>query len=39
MKLTEQDYKDAAGLLGVDVAAIKAVTEVESAGSGFLPSG
>lgn len=39
MKLTDQDYRDAANLLGVDVATIKAVTEVESSGSGFLPSG
>ena len=37
--LTELDYKDAANLLGVNVAAIKAVAEVEAAGSGFLPDG
>lgn len=39
LKLTEQDYKDASELLGVDTATIKAVTDVESAGSGFLPFG
>lgn len=37
--LTEQDYKDAAKLLKADVAAVKAVAEVESAGSGFLANG
>lgn len=37
--LTEKDYKKAANLLDVDVATIKAVAEVESAGSGFLPNG
>lgn len=39
MKLTERDYQEAASLLGVDVPTIKAVTEVESSGEGFLPSG
>lgn len=37
--LTEQDYINAANDLGCEVAAIKAVAEVESRGSGFLPSG
>lgn len=37
--LTEKDIKAAARKLGVQVAAIKAVTEVESKESGFLPSG
>lgn len=37
--LTEKDIKAAARKLGVKVAAIKAVTEVESRESGFLPSG
>lgn len=39
MTLTEQNYKDAAMDLGVEVEAIKAVAEVESTGSGFLPNG
>ncbi|SDE20279.1 N-acetylmuramidase family protein [Niabella drilacis] len=34
--LTQQDYKEAARLLGCEVAAITAVAEVESAGAGFL---
>ena len=38
-RLTEQDYVDAASILGVELAAVKAVCEVESRGSGFLPSG
>lgn len=38
-ELTEQNYKDAAFDLGVEVAALKAVAEVESAGNGFLPNG
>ncbi len=38
-EITEQDYRDVAGELGVDVAAIKAVAEVESMGAGFLSSG
>ena len=38
-KLTEQDFKDAARSLNCEVAVIKAVAEVESAGNGFLSSG
>ena len=37
--LTEQDYINAAKELNCEVAAIKAVAEVESKGEGFLPSG
>lgn len=37
--LTEQGYIDAAKELGCEVAAIKAVAEVESRGLGFLPTG
>ena len=37
--ITEQDYQNAAQSLGCDVAAIKAVAEVESCGSGFLKDG
>jgi hypothetical protein len=37
--LTEQDFTDAAGQLGCDVAAVKAVCEVEAPRGGFLPSG
>jgi hypothetical protein len=37
--LTEQDYEKAAKLLKCDVAAIKAVAEVESSGAGFLKDG
>lgn len=37
--LTEIDYKQAASLLSVEPACIKAVTKVESRGSGFLSSG
>jgi hypothetical protein len=37
--LTEADYIAAAARLGCDVAAIKAVAHVESAGRGFLPDG
>ena len=37
--LTEQDYKEAAEKLGTEIAIIKAVAEVESAGSGFLYNG
>lgn len=37
--LSEDDLKYAARQLGVQLAAIKAVTEVESKESGFLPSG
>ncbi|USD34642.1 MULTISPECIES: N-acetylmuramidase family protein [Vibrio] len=37
--LTDEDYHDAAESLGCEVAAIKAVSEVESSGSGFFESG
>lgn len=37
--LTDKDYKDAARALDAEVAAVEAVAEVESAGSGFLQSG
>ncbi|QJW91753.1 N-acetylmuramidase family protein [Spirosoma taeanense] len=37
--LTEQDYRQAAQSLNTEVAVIKAVTEVESNGRGFLPDG
>ncbi len=37
--LTEKDFERAADFLDCEVAAVKAVTEVESAGAGFLPSG
>jgi hypothetical protein len=37
--LTDDDYARAAKALNVEIAAIKAVAEVESAGSGFLPDG
>lgn len=37
--LTESDFKTSAALLGVEVATIKAVASVESAGGGFLKSG
>lgn len=37
--ITEDDYAAAAAALGCDVAAIKAVAEVESCGSGFLNDG
>ena len=38
-RLTEQDYKNAAASLGVDLPAIKAVASVESSGSGFAADG
>lgn len=38
-KLTEADHIKAATILGVETAAIKAIAEVESRGSGFLSSG
>lgn len=38
-KLTEADFKWAADQLGCEVAAVKAVAEVESRGDAFLPSG
>ena len=37
--LKENDYKQAAQLINCEVAAIKAVAEVESSGGGFLPDG
>lgn len=37
--LIDNDYKMAAETLGVEVACVKAVTKVESRGSGFLPAG
>ena len=37
--ITEQAFKDSAESLDVEVAAIKAVAEVESAGEGFLADG
>lgn len=37
--LSQQDFSLAANLLDVDLAAVYAVTSVESAGRGFLPSG
>jgi uncharacterized protein (TIGR02594 family) len=37
--ITEADYQRVAHDLGVDVAAIKAVADVEASGSGMLPSG
>ena len=37
--ITEADYQHAARELGVSVAAVKAVAEVESRGAGMLPSG
>lgn len=36
-KLTEQDFADAAGQLGCEVAAVKAVCEVEAPRGGFNP--
>jgi hypothetical protein len=38
-RLTEADYEAVARQLNVEVAVIKAVMEVESAGKGFLPDG
>lgn len=38
-RLSDSDYQDAASMLGIDVAIIRAVAEVESSGSGFLQSG
>lgn len=38
-RLTESDFVTAASILNVDLAAVKAVCEVESAGYGFLESG
>ncbi|GAB4003292.1 hypothetical protein GCM10028807_63020 [Spirosoma daeguense] len=39
VKLTLDDYKRAAKRLNVDVATIRAVTQVESGGSGFMSDG
>ncbi len=39
VSLTPQDFSLVANQLGVDLAAVYAVTSVESAGRGFLPSG
>lgn len=39
MTLTDQDFLNAASLIGCDPKVIKAVTKVESSGSGFDPSG
>lgn len=39
MSLTQGDYEAAAGALQCDVAAVKAVAEVESAGAGFNSDG
>ncbi len=38
-KLSPQDFQNAANKLGVSVPHVKAVTEVESQGDGFLPDG
>ena len=38
-KITEKDFEDAAKLLGCDVAAVKAIKEVESGKAPFLSSG
>lgn len=37
--ITVQDYKDAALILGCESEAIQALAEVESSGSGFMPTG
>jgi hypothetical protein len=37
--ITERDYIDAAQELGCEVAAVKAVADVESSGDAFLPNG
>src|SRR5512145_2868604 len=37
--LSEKDLKDLADELGIELAAVKAVNEVESSGRGFLTSG
>jgi len=39
MALTQEDFEEAASKLDVEVAKIRAVDEIESAGSGFLDSG
>ena len=38
-EISQAGFENAAADLGVDVPAVKAVADVESAGSGFLPSG
>lgn len=38
-RLSDSDFQEAASVLGIDVAILRAITEVESSGSGFLPSG
>lgn len=37
--LSDEDFARAAAALGVDVATVRAVTEVEASGQGFLPDG
>lgn len=37
--ITQQEFKDAANIIGSDIASIKAVYEVEAAGRGYLPDG
>lgn len=37
--LVEQDYRNAAAVLGADLSAVKSVATVESNGGGFLPDG
>lgn len=37
--ITELQFKDSAKILGIDVAAVKAVAEVESGGEGFFSEG
>jgi len=37
--ITDEQFKDAADIIGCEVAAIKAVYEVEAAGKGYLPDG
>lgn len=39
LKLTDSDYEKAAIILGVEIAAIKAIAEIESRGCGFLANG
>jgi hypothetical protein len=39
LPLTDQDIEEAARRLGCDVAAVRAVAQVESSGGGFLPDG
>lgn len=37
--ITEEEFKDAANIIGCEVACIKAVYEVEASGRGYLPDG